>query len=217
MDRNNLYEDKNYYFLTVGTVAGIRTSTAQNLGTGYPVINVYDDFGYYETEKYNILKSGRDWFGEQFSESVDITVRFDIAGIVDNSTIKMVSAVMAQAYEATSSFKIYFNNSPVAEQILDPVSNTQYALKGSELTDTLLLNSNTVSAPGRTSQDIKYQYVKASSGTSIGYLNHFLISLKRKLALYGDQTIFTSAQSLANPVSTFEIASLPQNAMILLF
>ena len=212
--QHNLYADRNFYFLTLDSQPGKRTATAQNLGRGYPVINEFDDFGFYETEKYNILKSGRDWFGEQFDAKTEITVRFDLAGIIDNSPIKMVSAVMAQTYSSTSSFKVSFNGNLVLEQVLDPIANTQYAVKGSHLTDTITINSNAASAPGKSSQDIHYQYFKAPSGTSIGYLDYFLLSLKRKLALYGNQTIFMAHQSLDNTVSLFDVASFSQNAMI---
>ena len=212
--QNNLYGDKNFYFLTLNVQPGKRMVTAQNLGNNFPVINEFDDFGFYETDKYNILKSGRDWFGEQFDEKTEITVRFDFAGIVDNSSIKIVSAVMAQAYSSPSSFKVSFNSNLVMEQVLDPIANTQYAIKGSQLTDTITINSNTVSATSQSAQDIHYQYLKSSSGTSIGYLDYFLLSLKRKLALYGNQTIFTSQQSLNNAISLFDVGSTSQNSII---
>ncbi len=212
--QHNVYSEKNFYFLTEGSDPGKRMVTDENPGSGFPAIDEYDDFGYYETDQYNILKSGREWFGEQFDLKTEITVRFDLPGILENSPIKMVSAVMAQAFTSGSSFKVFFNDSPIKEQTLSLIQNTQYGLKGSEASDTLVFNSNDVSAPGRPLQDIKYQYVKASSGTSVGYLNYFLISLRRKLALYGNQTIFTASQSLSNPISTFAISSLPQNGVI---
>ncbi len=32
--------------------------------------------------KYNILHSGRQWFGEQFDQTLQLTIQFDLAGIV---------------------------------------------------------------------------------------------------------------------------------------
>jgi Peptidase family C25 len=207
---NNLFSEKNFYFLTVGTATGKRLADESNIvsATGFPVINEYDDLGYYETDQYNELKSGRDWFGEQFDAKTEIIVRFDLPGIVENSSIKMVSNVMAQSFNG-SSFNVFFNDVPVVEQAVDIISNTTYGIKGKEAIDTISFSAASVSAPSRSNQDIKYQYSKAASGKSIGYLDYFLFSFKRKLAIYGNQTIFSGSKSVVNPVSTFEIASGP--------
>lgn len=206
---NNLFSEKNFYFLTVGSAAGKRvTDETNNSGTNSPIINEYDDLGYYETDQYNELKSGRDWFGEQFDAKTEITVRFDFPGIVENSSIKMVSNVMAQSFNG-SSFKVFFNDVAIVEQPVEVISNTTYGIKGKEVIDTLSFSAASVNAPSRSNQDIKYQYIKAASGKSIGYLDYILFSFKRKLNLYGNQTIFTASKSLENPFSTFEIASIP--------
>jgi len=212
--KNNLYSDKNFYFLTAGAQEGKRTQAAQNQAGIFPVINTYDDFGYYESDQYNVLKSGRDWFGEQFDAKTEITVRFNLDGVSANTPIKMVSATMAQAHASSSSFKVFFNNVSVAEQTLSPVPNSQYGIKGMEAHDTITFNSDGVLASGSTTQDIKYQYTKAASGVSVGYLNYFLFSLKRALTFSGNQTTFLASQSLSNPVSTFQVASMPQNGLI---
>jgi len=208
--QNNLFTEKNFYFLTVGATAGKRLADESNIvsATGFPVIREYDDLGYYETDQYNELKSGRDWFGEQFDAKTEITVRFDLPGIVENSSIKMVSNVMAQSFNG-SSFKVFFNDISVVEQDVEIISNTTYGIKGKEAIDTISFSASSVNAPNRSNQDIKYQYIKATSGKSIGYLDYFLFSFKRKLSVYGNQTIFSSSESLINPVSTFEIASIP--------
>ncbi len=211
--KNNLYSDKNFYFLTVDSERGLRIATAENIAGTFPIVSDYEDIGYYETEKYNILKSGRQWFGEQFDASKEATIRFDISGVVENSEIKLISHVMAQSVEA-SSFQVSFNNNPVLTQPITPIPNTRYGVKGIIKVDTITLNSNTVGAPGRTNQDIKYQFTKGGVGLSVGYLDFINFSIKRKLALYGDQTIFRSSSSLSNSASTFDINSTNANALV---
>jgi hypothetical protein len=211
--KNNLYSDKNFYFITVADTQGKRLAISESLTTQAPIINQFDDLGYYETDKYNVLASGRDFFGEQFDSKTDITVRFDIAGIVDNAPIKLVSNVMAQAFDGAS-FKVFFNNKQVAEQAIDAIPNTSYGLKGRETIDTVSFNSTTVAAATQSNQDIKYQYIKTGTSRSIGYLDYFLFSFQRKLALYGSQTVFRSAASVMNSTSTFQINALPEDAFV---
>lgn len=202
--QNNLFTDKNYYFLTVSDSPGKRLGNSENITGTFPQIQEFDDFAFYENDKFNLLKSGREWFGEQFDNILEVTVQFNIAGIVNNSPIKFTSHVMAQSI-TDCSFKVSFNGNEILTQPIAAVPNTTYAMKGRKVADTLQINSTVVQASSRTSQDIKYQFTKGSSGLSVGYLNYFLFAFKRQLAQYGDITSFTSSAALANPVSTFTI------------
>jgi hypothetical protein len=203
---NHLYSDKNFYFLTISTQKGKRIATQQNLDGSFPVITQYNDFSYYENDKYNILTSGREWFGEQFDASTELKIRFDISDIVENSEITVVSQVMGQSNEQTS-FKLFFNNTQIAEQKVAAIPNTQYGNKGRKATDTLIFLSSAVSASIIPSHEIKYQYIKSTTSRSIGYLDFISISTQRKLNWKGTPIIFTSSQSLQNPFSTFKVTS----------
>src|SRR5690606_24495827 len=63
---NNLYDDKNFYFITVGEEDGRRIQSIENLGGQYPTITTYDDYFYHEVDQNNILFSGREWYGPRF-------------------------------------------------------------------------------------------------------------------------------------------------------
>jgi hypothetical protein len=201
---NNLFTDKNFYFITIGSDAGKRITQSENQASSFPIVNQFDEIAYYETEKYNILKSGRQWFGEQFDAITTATIQFDISGVVENSDIKLVSHVMAQSITNTS-FQVSFNATPVLTQPIVAVPNSSYSIKGRVKADTTIFNSNAVGASTKSKQDVNYQFTKGSPGISIGYLDFFILNLKRKLALYGDETIFRSSSSLANSTSTFEV------------
>jgi len=210
---NNLFTDKNFYFLTISDSDGKRISTKENITGTFPVIQTYDDFAFYETEKYNLLKSGRQWFGEQFDAITEATIRFDIAGIAENSDIKFVSQVMAQSITNTS-FQVSLNNVPILAQPINAIPNTSYSIKGRIKSDTITFTAASVGAPNLQFQDIKYQFTKGSPGISVGYLDYFLLSLKRRLALYGDQTQFRSAESTQNTTSSFEITSVNAGVLV---
>ncbi len=211
--QNHLYSDKNYYFLTISTTDGSRLSSLENLPGSLPTVNEFDDFSYYETEQYNDLHSGRDWFGEQFDSKTENTIRFPIAGIGEGSEIKLVSNVMGQSFDA-SSFQLSYNGVSIGEQKLLPIANSQYAVKGYETTDTLKFVATQVNAATQTNQDIKLKFIKAASGRSVAYLDYLLLQTKRKLALYGDQTIFHSLKSLDQSSSRFAVNAMPPEGLI---
>ncbi|MFN7233789.1 MAG: type IX secretion system sortase PorU [Cyclobacteriaceae bacterium] len=210
---NNLYDDKNFYYLSVRSQAGKRLTQQPSEPGTHPIIREFEDFGFYETERYNELKSGRQWFGEQFDARLDATIQFDVPGIVGGSSLKFVSHVMGQSF-ANANFKVFFNNVQVADQPVLPIPNTQYGVKGSLRADTITFSSALVGASGQTNQLIRYEFVKAASLRSVGYLNYFIFTCKRALALYGKQTRFSSEASLTNAITTFEVSSLSAESRV---
>jgi len=211
--KNNLYTDKNFYFITVAATEGKRIATVESGPSEFPVINEYDDFAFHETNRYNELKSGREWFGEQFDVTTEQTIKFEIPGITQDSEIKVASNVMAKSFVG-SSFKLFLNGIELGEQLIGQIPNTTYGVKGRHAIDTFRSNSTALGASTRSSQEIKFQYIKGASGPSTGFIDHFLIGFKRKLALYQSQTIFSSVKSLKNTSSTFEIESIGPEAAI---
>ncbi|MFN8691718.1 MAG: C25 family cysteine peptidase, partial [Cyclobacteriaceae bacterium] len=91
---------------------------------------------------------------------------------------------------------------------------TQYGVKGSLRADTITFSSALVGASGQTNQLIRYEFVKAASLRSVGYLNYFIFTCKRALALYGKQTRFSSEASLTNAITTFEVSSLSAESRV---
>ena len=143
--QNHLYTDKNFYFITLDRGVGRRMTDLESLTGNFPVSNEFDDFAYYETEQYNELHSGRDWFGEQFDTKTDYTIRFEIPGIIEGSSITLVSNVMAQSFSETS-FQLSYNSVLIGEQKVPPIYNAMYTPKGIEITDTLIKTSTIVKA-----------------------------------------------------------------------
>jgi hypothetical protein len=205
---HNLYADKNFYFLTVSDNNGLRIAPQPSIAGSYPVVNTFDDFAFHETDQHNELTSGRQWFGETFDAVTEHKFTFDASNIVAGSAVKWVSHVMAQSFAPAtgSSFKLFFNGNQVAEQTIPSLSTYRYGLKGGLYQDTLTLDAGTMAATQRTNQEVSYQYTKAT-GRSTGYLDFFLVSFVRTLALYGDQTLFRSAASTAQATSTFQVAN----------
>jgi hypothetical protein len=209
----NYFTRTNYYFLQVGNEQGKRIAPANNPQTGAQTIETFDAFGFYKRDQFNMLSSGRAWFGERFDAVTSHTINFNFPDIVPNSSVKLVSSVMAQSF-ANSTFKIFINDIGIAQQAVLPVSNFRYALKGRIETDTITFSANTINASSNNLQRITLQYEKNNSGLSVGYLNFLLIQVKQVLKLYGNQTIFTSQQSTNQSTSTYSIGNNDSNVFI---
>ncbi|HEY3401940.1 MAG TPA: type IX secretion system sortase PorU [Ohtaekwangia sp.] len=204
--QRNLYSRENFYFITVGTTPGKRIQNKENIPGNFPIVQHFDDYVYHETDTYNELKSGREWFGERFDLTAEYSFRFSIPGILDNTPIKIVSDVMAQSL-SPASMNLLFNNSSVGSQQLSTITDSQYAIKGVHQRDTLIINSSTAGAPPRSEQQLTYRFTKGSSGKSTAFLDYFVINVQRALAVYDDQTIFTTASSNENPTTTYKLGN----------
>lgn len=204
---NNLYTDQNFYFLTIGNTAGARVRASENIDGDYPVVATYDDFSYYEQERYNLDRSGREWFGEDFGAINVYTLTYNLPGIVEGSPVRVVADVLGRS-RSEASFRFFLNNVLLGEQQLTTIPTGRYAIKGTHRRDTFLINAHDVNAAMQSSQELKIEFVRGE-GLSQGNLDFILLDVKRHLALYGEQTAFHSAASLAHPVSTFRIARAP--------
>lgn len=209
---NNIYSDENYYFLTVGSAAGKRLSTSENIAGDFPLITSFNDCAFHELDQSNIERSGREWYGEKFGLIPSHTLKFDLPGITEGSTVKFVSDVMGQTFNEAS-FKVFINNSPVVEQKIFPIPNGRYSVKGLHKRDTVNLNASDIGAPTRAAQEVRYDFIKGT-GSSQGYLNFILLNVVRDLNLYNGQTVFMSAVSLQNEVSTFRIGQFATGAQV---
>jgi hypothetical protein len=91
---NNLYDDRNVYFLTLGSSEGKRIPKVPAVAGGTTIVTEFADYGLYERDIYNDQKSGRQWFGEILDSKPELTIRFEVPGIIANSNIKVVSSLM---------------------------------------------------------------------------------------------------------------------------
>ncbi len=178
---NNLYADRNYYFVTVGPNPGKRVAPMASLGEAFPPVSIYADFGFYETETHNELRSGREWWGELFDSRLELGVRFEMPGIVDGSDIRLVSSVMAKSV-SPSQFSVLWNGTPVLTQEMGTIPNTQYGIKGRVRNDTVRF----VAAESGASQTVTIRFTKGGTNPSVGYLNNILFTATRTLEMRGD-------------------------------
>ena len=96
----NIYSDKSYYFITIGPSLGARVQNESDLGSAAQVMSYFDDYVFHENDLYNILGSGREWYGETF-ENPSATYSFNSTGLLAASQIKITSSLMSRSVSST--------------------------------------------------------------------------------------------------------------------
>ena len=185
----NPYADTTFYFLTIGTAAGLRVANrAAGKTTGGIPIATYDDYLFHEAELVKPLASGRFWLGESFqgelSQRQAITI--NAPGRLPNTPVVVRSAVMASSTASTTYF-LQLNGTDIGSQAVEPVADalTRYTTRG-------MLNTSTFTTTP-TSADPQLSVVLTSSrkggAGSSGYLDFLSVQYQRELRQYDQPTL----------------------------
>ncbi len=208
----NIFSDTAYYFLRVGYTSGARISSRGQTPNPSQTISTYNERLFHEKDLRNMVYSGREWYGEEFSSfTPSREIALPLSDLAPGSDVKLTAALMANS-PVSSSFTLKLNNLPLGMQSINGRGTYDYHPEGVNSTKTYTINQQ---ALGNVTE-LKTSLVFAPGGstTAIGYLNYLEINAERQLKLYDEQTSFRSLSSLNTAVSTFNISNAPANALV---
>lgn len=198
----NTYTDSNYYFLTYGQQNGLRVKPLAALASlNGKVINQFDDYWFHETEKYNLLKSGREWWGE-YLNNTPLAFTANIPGIVPASKIQLRTSAIGAAQIATK-FLWQLNGKQVGESAIGTVSAGTYDIKALRSDATFTVNAD--NAPAAVF-NIAVTYERNGQNSAQGYLNYMALHVKRQLRRYDNPQVYRFLPEIADTV-TYEFAN----------
>ena len=211
---NNVYCDTAYYFVRVGAADGRRVAAAPAPAaspTGL-AITTFLDRRYYEHDLVNVLRSGRRWLGESFSNTSTLTRDFLFSGegypaladLVAGDTLRLTVAVAAVGKQS-SSFGVALNGAALGNQGVSQLSPAAFSAVANN-------NFRTYTAllPASPSADPRVTLTFSSfDAAATGYLDYLELVVKRQLRLNGDYLEFNSLNYLrgARTAGTFTVAN----------
>jgi len=194
----NPYENQNYYFLEISTKKGKRISEQKSL-TGGTSFSSFDDFIFHETNKKNIIDSGREWYGELFDLQPKQNFEYDVEGIVPNSPLFLRTNVLAVG-EVITFFNFKINDQAIGSVRLGALPTGTYDPKG--VIGEAIFEAKASADP---KMKLQIEYDKRNSAISFGHLNFFELNFQRKLKLYNGQTTFRVFESARQSISRFVV------------
>ena len=180
----HLYDDFNYYFITINSTGNpkrIEDYTLKNKGE----IKFNDKFNFHEFHEEdltNFIKSGEQWYGEEFDADLSQTFSFSTPNIVDNSIVHIKANVAARAF-STPNFSFNYNNSEfmnidvgvvVSGFLDDYAKTTSVSGQFSAVSDNLNIDIN----------------FNRNSSSHKGWLNYIEVCGFRDLTMSGSQMNF---------------------------
>lgn len=184
----NIYERNSFYYFVLSDGNGKRIASLNNSQTPDLTINSFIDYAFKEDEVYNLINSGRRWFGDKYEFTTDYQYSFSFDNIKTNSEIK-IKTLLAARSKASSRFSV----TALGETDVVPISAVptgsypSYAVEGQ--------SDITINASNQTKNIlIDINYNQPLSG-SVGWLDYIEVQVERNL-------IYTNGQmSFRNPAS----------------
>lgn len=114
---NNNYSDKGYYFLSENIGSEKLITQASAITTPTITVDYFLDHYIYENDKYNIIKSGKEWYGEVFNSSAsEYSFDFSIPNIDTSKSHKVRVSAIASA-SSTTYMSVYINDNLAGSNI----------------------------------------------------------------------------------------------------
>ncbi len=197
----NIYSDTAYYFIRVGTEKGLRVAQREQTAGATQTVTSFDERIHHERDLKNMVNSGREWYGEDFSAfNLSREISLPVSDLVPGSDVRLTAFLMANS-SARSSYTLRLNGHTLGTQTTRGRGSSLYHPEGVDSVGTYTLNQQLLGQP--TALKVGIQFNTGSNPTALGFLNYLTLTYERQLKLYGDQTSFRSVQSLSAPVSTF--------------
>lgn len=179
----NLYSDTAWYFITINAVGSpkrITTHAAENRLTT-SIVNSYTHRYTHENARFNLLSSGKEWVGENFTSSNGtrtFTIAWTNAVNAITAPLQLFTHFTSRSLGANANFAVSINDQSVQNINLAGVTGgllDEYARDAqthSPIAFSNIGNSNSIA--------LKIQYSSTANGAE-GWLNRFSIHGQRRL------------------------------------
>lgn len=198
----NTYSDKAYYFLTVDRGIGRRVETiAQASGSTTNTATTFTDYQFHETDNVNLLKSGRDWYGEEFDIQTSYGFDFSFSNVTNVQGYLSVRFI-GQSTTAGTAYSVKVNGTSVVPQHTIGKVNGGYNAVANAVSDCVPVSFSS----GNT--NVNVTYYKSGNASAVGWLDYIEIILKRSLSMAGGQMAFRNLETVGTGnITDFRISN----------
>ena len=196
----NLYADTVYYFFTFDHGPGKRIQTYPQISQPEDtIVSTFDEHLFHEQDSVNLLRSGKQWYGEVFNDLETKNFSFTMTDVVPSIplTIRINMAVRSIEKSVVTSFVDGVVNSADTIWPIDGNVNSDYA-KSKTISLSVLPQDDTITV------SISYNKPQTSS---IAWLNCIDLSGVRNLIYRGRQVLFRNVGTAGKALSRFDLST----------
>ncbi len=183
------YSWKGYYFVTDSQGEADAPEDAE-LSNDQPshTVTSYDFRDYHEDETYNLIQSGREWYGDLFNVVLTKNYPFQMEGRLEGEPLTIRTAAAGRS-GVTSTFSISANNDFLGTIAISATNLSQY-------TSTYAYESTEqfTYLPDQDELTLTVTYMRPDTDSE-GWLNSITINGRSELSLSGSQLAFRDSRS----------------------
>jgi len=205
---NNPYSQYGYYFVSSDAGSGKKITDKATVLPVSPTIVTVDqflDYQVYEKDLKSLIESGKEFYGETFSDVTSYNFNFKFPNVVLSNTAKVRLDVAAASTKA-SVFTLSLNGGQANPLSIVKIGDNYEMAVGAS---TLLLYT-----PQADALAFNLAYSKSTS-TSVGYLNYLEVNARRQLKMSGSVMQFQNVDYLGKAYySKFQLSDANANVQI---
>ncbi|GIV33783.1 MAG: peptidase C25 [Chitinophagales bacterium] len=210
--RYNVYSDFTYYFInTDGSPTSKRWSSMPAENGANLTTDTYDAYEFYEKDRVNLMKSGREWYGGGNTEYFNFGISSQSYSFSFSNAAEPVFIKTAIAGRSTSQsifFNVAVNGQLIHTHTIGKVS--------SDYTSSFAYEDVKESAYAAGSSQLNVTITLANPSAGEGWLNYIEINGRRKLVYEGAPLFFRDTRSVGSGnVTEFTILNAPPDIIVL--
>ena len=196
----NKFCNSSGYFITASLGAGKRIGPAQ-LSAAAPThtVTTFNNYAFHENDSINLIKSGREFYGEVFDLTTSRTFGFSFPNVVSGSQMYLRTGLLARSVNIGTSFRVYANNSSIGLVIIQaasPVYTSDYAR----------ITHAEMNFAAASSLNLRLDYNKGANASAIGWLDYIELNADCYLTFTSGQMAFRDKSSIGQ-VSEFVLGN----------
>lgn len=182
------YSDTSFYFVGINIEPAKRVGTQAQMLGGTDVTS-FSEMAHYESNDVNLIKSGRNWYGERFDILTDYSIPFFIPNIDQSSPAQVDVTTCSQSYGSSETFTIVVNGG------IGSGSHNIAALSPGSYEFARAGSSNVSFTPNSSTVTVDINYSQ-NTPSAFGYLNYVTLNCRRDLNMNGDVMDFRDLASV---------------------
>ena len=189
LHRLHTYSWKGHYFVSDGQgEAALPQEAVLSMEAPTHTVTSYDFRDFHEDETYNLIQSGREWYGDLFNVNLTKDYPFYLEGRVEGEPVN-IRTVAAARSGVSSTFSIRANNEQLGTIAVSGTNLSHY-------TSTYAYESSGqfTYQPDFDELDVSVSYNRPDANSE-GWLNSITINGRSELALSGSQLAFRDSRS----------------------
>ena len=205
----NLYSDTNYIYITT-SAASRKTVANQNIPSPTDTLYDYIKVNHHERESINFIKSGREWFGENFSNNPLTFYQNYTPPIQKEPQVKIKYKVCTRS---TNSFNnkvsLILDNDTVSYVEISKVSTIYYTDYVKFATESYL--TNTYNNSGQDSLSVRFFYHQTENTEA--WIDYFTVNTTERITAKKPETLLHISDN-NNQVNCINVSSILQNPIV---